>query len=215
MAPNCVLYGRILEHGQCQKSFDSMDTGRGKSNTIISVFVCKNHVRSARLGEENERIKKVGVPPKPVSKQYKSDAEANDGQHVGLSDDEGSIVAQPSKTPSCGACRIRESKVWWKAPKGLPTNVLCENCGTNWRKYADLNVRPVREESLPSAKAKLSDKREGTPLSGPSAKRPRVCYGMFLDFLHAHRSYYRQVLLLNRHHLRISPLFLNFAALLV
>lgn len=166
------------------------------------------------MGEENERIKKIGVPPKPVSKQYKNDAEASDGQHVGLSDDEGSIVAQPSKTPSCGACRTRESKFWWKAPKGLPTNVLCENCGTNWRKYADLNVRPVREESLPSAKAKVSDKREGTPLSGPSAKRPRVSCDPYLNFPNAHGSGFRQVLLLNPRRLHISQLLLNFAVLL-
>lgn len=104
-----------------------------------------------------------------------SAAEANDGQRVGLSDDEGSIVSQPSKTPSCGACRTRESNVWWKAPKGLPTSVLCETCGTNWRKYADLNVRPVREESLPTSKSRGGiEKREGTPLAGPSAKKARV-----------------------------------------
>ncbi|TFK39718.1 hypothetical protein BDQ12DRAFT_697826 [Crucibulum laeve] len=131
--------------------------------------------KSSKLGEENARLKKSGKPTKPASRQYKSLEEAGGGQHVGLSDDEGSIVAQPSKSPSCGACRTRESKVWWKAPKGLPTTILCETCGSNWRKYADLNVRPLREESLPATKSRGgAEKREGTPLSAPTTKRART-----------------------------------------
>ena len=103
-------------------------------------------------------------------------------QHVGLSDDEESIVNQPtSRIPTCGACRTRESNVWWRAPKGLPTGVLCETCGTNWRKYADLNVRPLREESIPVTKSRGNDKREGTPLSAPTAKRARVGWFLYLD----------------------------------
>lgn len=105
-------------------------------------------------------------------KQYGSAEEAGGGQHVGYSDDEGSVVLQSTKTPVCAACRTRESKIWWKAPKGLQTNVLCDTCGTNWRKYADLSVRPWREESLPKTKA--IEKREGTPLAGPSAKRAKT-----------------------------------------
>lgn len=132
------------------------------------------HWKSAKLGEENRRFKKHGPTPKPVNRQYISVAEREGGLHVGLHDDEGSIVAQPSKSPSCGACRTRDSKVWWKAPKGLPSNVLCEQCGSNWRRYADLNVRPLRDDSVPSTKSKAIEKREGTPLAGPSVKRPRV-----------------------------------------
>ncbi|EAU90390.2 ZNF1 [Coprinopsis cinerea okayama7 len=131
------------------------------------------HWKNSKLKEENKRLKTSGPPAKPIHRQYRSAAERSDGQRVGLGDDEGSIVAQPSKSPSCGACRTRESPQWWKAPKGLPTNILCETCGTNWRKYADLNVRPIREESLPTSKAKTSEKREGTPPAGPSAKRAR------------------------------------------
>lgn len=129
---------------------------------------------SSKLKDENKRLRTKGPPPKPVNRQYVSEAERSGGLHVGLSDDEGSIVAQPSKSPSCGACRTRESTTWWKAPKGLPTNILCDSCGTNWRKYADLNVRPVREESVPTTKSKAIEKREGTPLAGPSSKRARV-----------------------------------------
>ncbi|KDR80821.1 hypothetical protein GALMADRAFT_60740 [Galerina marginata CBS 339.88] len=141
------------------------------SRSMPEVVRFYGHWKSMKLGEENRRRKTAGPPPKPIRLQYKSQAEANGGQHVGHPDDDSSIIAQPSKTPSCGACRTRESKTWWKAPKGLPTNILCDNCGTNWRKYADLNVRPVREESVPTTKTR--EKREGTPLSAPPTKRAR------------------------------------------
>ncbi|EIN03844.1 hypothetical protein PUNSTDRAFT_77480 [Punctularia strigosozonata HHB-11173 SS5] len=93
------------------------------------------------------------------------------------SDDEGSIVKRLTKGNSnCAACRTKESPVWWKAPKGLATNVLCDNCGMGWRKYADLNVRAIREDPPPSTtKGKAAEnKRDGTPLTAPPAKRARV-----------------------------------------
>lgn len=93
-----------------------------------------------------------------------------------MSDDEGSVDRGSSKAnSSCGACRTRESDIWWRAPKGLATSILCDTCGTNWRKYADLNVRPTREEILPPGR-KGVEKREGTPLSAPSVKRLRVIF---------------------------------------
>jgi hypothetical protein len=96
-------------------------------------------------------------------------------QRVGIDDEDGSVMEDLSKNYSCGACRTKESKSWWKAPKNLATPVMCDNCGTAWRKYADLNVRPVREDSLPNGKSKsTSDKREGTPLTSGNAKRVRV-----------------------------------------
>ena len=88
-----------------------------------------------------------------------------------MSDDEGSLAPElPRVGYSCGACRTRESETWWKAPKGLASSVLCDNCGLSWRKYADLNVRPFREETI----QKKAEKREGTPVNGNATKRARV-----------------------------------------
>ncbi|KAF7309944.1 Zinc finger protein 1 [Mycena indigotica] len=152
------------------------------TRSIYEVVRFYGHWKCARLGEENRRILEHGKPVKPPAKQYRSLEEAAAGQHVGPSEDEGSVL-HPSKTATCGACRTRESKTWWKAPKGLSTSILCETCGTNWRKYADLNVRPTREESVPVAavvakkpaeKVAPPEKREGTPLQGPVAKRART-----------------------------------------
>ncbi|KXN90670.1 SANT domain-containing protein 2 [Leucoagaricus sp. SymC.cos] len=147
------------------------------TRTMPEVVRFYGHWKNQKLGEQHKRIKEVGEPPKPVHNRYRTEEEASNGQRVGLSDDESSIVAGPaSRTPTCGACRTRDSPIWWKAPKGLSTSILCENCGTNWRKYADLNlVRQSRDESLTSNKTRsANDKREGTPLSGPSSKRAKT-----------------------------------------
>lgn len=90
------------------------------------------------------------------------------------SDDEGSVDLNVSNSNVCGACRTTESKKWWKAPKGLTSNCLCNTCGPNWRKYADLNVRAIRDDSLIGGPKSKSDKREASPLFGPTAKRTKV-----------------------------------------
>jgi Zn ribbon nucleic-acid-binding protein len=122
-----------------------------------------------KLGEENRRRRLLGPPsqtPPPSALAMPSGYE---------SDSEGSIVRTPSKAhASCGACRTRDTKLWWKAPKGLATSVLCDACGISWRKYADLNhLRPIREEAAAVKQAK-SEKREGTPLAGSNVKRVKV-----------------------------------------
>ncbi|EPQ56118.1 hypothetical protein GLOTRDRAFT_115511 [Gloeophyllum trabeum ATCC 11539] len=141
-----------------------------RTRTIAEVVRYYGHWKNAKLREENARIR-AGLPAQP------------EGHHAAAgasSDDEGSVIAQPSKNAYCGACRTRDSSTWWKAPKGLATSsMLCDDCGLNWRKYADLHVRPLRDGSAPPAKikpplAERIEKREGTPLNGPTAKRAKV-----------------------------------------
>jgi hypothetical protein len=54
--------------------------------------------------------------------------------------------------------------------------MLCDNCGFTWRRYADLNVRPTREDSQNGNQkaGKSTDKREGTPLVSNVAKRAKT-----------------------------------------
>lgn len=156
------------------------------TKTIFEVVRFYGRWKNSKLREVNASIQQVGHRPKPVFAQYENALAASKGQQVGTAD-EGSIIVIPSSRIDdnirdriyCGACRVQEASGeaadrWWKAPKGLPTEVLCDNCGQNWRKYADLNVRPVREESLPASR-RSTEKRDGTPLAGaPPAKRPRI-----------------------------------------
>lgn len=145
---------------------------------------------SGRLREENARLREPDAYKK--AKVPRSGAASPASRSAVVTDDECSIVELPSSGPSfprssnfCAACRTRESDIWWKAPKGLSTPYLCNSCGVNWRKYADLNARPTtREETsmntsttAPLGAAKVREKREGTPLTAPVAKKPKVAMG--------------------------------------
>ncbi|KAH9851909.1 hypothetical protein C2E23DRAFT_869052 [Lenzites betulinus] len=137
------------------------------TRSMYEVVRFYGHWKNSKLGEENVRIRLAranGVDEKVGATTREPTPE----------DEEGSIVLEPPRNVSCGACRTRESDVWWRAPKGFPTGVLCDSCGLGWRKYADLNVRPIREEVV--SKAKTGEKREGTPLNGagPSKRAKTV-----------------------------------------
>ncbi|KAF9224072.1 hypothetical protein BS17DRAFT_780421 [Gyrodon lividus] len=153
----------ILVHGaELRAVRDEVGT-----RTMPEVVRFYGHWKNSKLKEENIRARERAAT-------VKGDEDEEPTLETPISDDEGSIVRGPTKAnSSCGACRTRESETWWRAPKGLATDILCDACGTNWRKYADLNVRPVREDVLPPGKKSI-EKREGTPLNGPSAKRLRT-----------------------------------------
>ena len=122
---------------------------------------------SSKLKEENVRIRAARASGREETLDVTM-------QENTVDDDEGSIVTELKKGHnSCGACRTRESETWWKAPKGLPTNIACDNCGVSWREYAELNIRPMREKLL--EKSKVAE-REETLLNSTSAKRAKVCY---------------------------------------
>ncbi|THG98485.1 hypothetical protein EW026_g3722 [Hermanssonia centrifuga] len=133
------------------------------SRTMPEVVRFYGHWKSTKLGEENTKIKAARASGKTVPARAPSRGAG--------SDDEGSTISDVARANhSCGACRTRESDTWWKAPKGLATTVLCDNCGISWRKYADLNVRPLREETI-AAKSKAGDKREEVSFSDASKLR--------------------------------------------
>lgn len=93
-------------------------------------------------------------------------------------DDEDSVVKPESskRSVACAACGNTASPTWWKAPKGLSTDMLCSFCGIAWRKYGDLTLRSGRDESLAVQKVRTSvvEKRDGSPLTGPNAKKAKV-----------------------------------------
>ncbi|KAI0259433.1 hypothetical protein BC834DRAFT_833552 [Gloeopeniophorella convolvens] len=145
----------VLAHGaELRTVRDEVGT-----RTIYEVVRYYAHWKNMKLGEEHRRrlTRRPSLPPAPTDD----------------SDSEGSVVRTPGPR-TCGACRTRESRLWWRAPKGLPSGVLCDACGVSWRKYADLNhLRPVREEAAAKTQAR-TEKREGTPLGSTGAKRAKT-----------------------------------------
>ena len=141
---------------------------------------------SLHLQEENRRIleaRKLGqksLPPssKQTIRQSSTPASEEEKSVVNVKLEGRGIAA----FSTCAACRTRHSNTWWKAPKGLSTAVLCDDCGVHWRKYGDLNLKPPKEDNIPSTKQRIptTEKREGTPLAGPTAKRMKACYTILI-----------------------------------
>ena len=166
MVLNYAQFARKLGLGLSTKLSDIMVTGRSEFQPFFSpmtLLADAPRVQSSKLKEQNIIIRRDRATGKPASAQPTPAA----------SDDEGSIVKQPRSNVLCASCKTRESVQWWKAPKGLSSSILCDDCGLNWRKYADFTKPVVREGSLP-VKGKAVEKREGTPLNGPTAKRAKV-----------------------------------------
>ena len=137
---------------------------------------------SLHLREENHRIleaQKLGQQSSSQQTSRQPSAASEEEKSIVNMKTEGRGIAAYS---TCAACRTRQSSVWWKAPKGLSSAVLCEDCGVHWRKYGDLNLQPPKVDNVPSIKQRIptTEKREGTPLAGPSAKRSRVCYDILI-----------------------------------
>lgn len=136
----------------------------GKSRVFIVVVLLDTEVVvSERLGEEN-RQSKSSISRNTSLKRSRSPS----------SDDESSVYGFGGDVPRqvCGACRSKESAVWWKAPRGLPSEVMCDQCGISWRKYGDIRSGRIDEPK----KGNGVDKKENTPQ--PPVKRTKVSIGM-------------------------------------
>lgn len=163
MDPRCAQSKRGLKAGRSTKLLDSMVIGRSECLTF-PLFRCDSEpVLSDRLGEENRQSRSNTLTGRNISlKRSRSPS----------SDDESSVYGFGGDVPRqvCGACRAKDSAVWWKAPRGLPTEVMCDQCGISWRKYGDIRSGRVEE----AKKGNGADKRENTPQKEPPVKRTKV-----------------------------------------
>ncbi|KLO07425.1 hypothetical protein SCHPADRAFT_945298 [Schizopora paradoxa] len=155
--------------------------------------------KNGKLREENVRLREPEAYTKSEIPRSGAASPANGASTQSTNDDDTSVVNIPASKPGsssrtstyCAACRTRDSPRWWKAPRSLSSEVLCEECGLNWRKYADLNARPTtREETALSgsaapngangvgsglAKLRPTEKRPLSPQNGQSgAKRIKI-----------------------------------------
>lgn len=136
------------------------------------------------------KLQRLKPPPEPIETQ--------------ISDDNTSIYQKNDRRVyTCAVCRTRESETWWKAPRNLPTNTMCDDCGMAWRKYAIKSAKgtdkekeylsriqqqhnhgtpepPVtRAANNKAAQLAEKQKRDGTPATAPPAKKQKVSLNLF------------------------------------
>lgn len=140
-----------------------MVTGKSTFIQLLLTWLYADIGFSERLGEEHKQSRSnSALTARNLSlKRSRSPS----------SDEESSVYGFGGDVPRqvCGACRTKESAVWWKAPRGLPTEVMCDPCGISWRKYGDIRSGRIEE----TKKGNGQEKRESTPQ--PPVKRPKVC----------------------------------------
>lgn len=76
----------------------------------------------------------------------------------------------------CAACSTRISNVWWKCPRTVQGNAMCESCGSNYRKYGvisfvkadDAKLRPDKKEPRTAG----GRRKGGDSLSGTATPVP-------------------------------------------
>ncbi|KAG8739691.1 putative PHD type zinc finger protein with BAH domain-containing protein [Ceratobasidium sp. 428] len=133
-----------------------------RTRSVYEVVRYYGHWKNDRLGEENRQSRTNAALAGRNGSLKRSRSPS--------SDDEGSVYGFGGDVPRqvCGACRTKESNVWWKAPRGLPSEVMCDQCGISWRKYGDIRSGRIEEPK----KSNGAEKRENTPQ--PPVKRTKV-----------------------------------------
>ncbi|KAG8958510.1 putative PHD type zinc finger protein with BAH domain-containing protein, partial [Tulasnella sp. 419] len=143
--------------------------------------------KNARLGEEHRRAQTLPPPPPPT--KFRRTVAVRSSSDP---DDEGSVVnGQLENTKEsaimCGSCKTKDSTVWWKAPRGLISSIMCDTCGIAWRKYGDIKGPSKQDDHPPQSKKQQAaaaaaaaaaekektEKRDSEPLPLPPPKRQK------------------------------------------
>ncbi|KAL7424387.1 putative PHD type zinc finger protein with BAH domain-containing protein [Cryptotrichosporon argae] len=93
------------------------------------------------------------------------------------SDDEVSLYGPAyadDGTPQCAACATKLGNVWWRCPRILHGEAMCETCGSNYRKYGVISFTKAEDSKLPNkdkaaGKRAKSDAASGTATPVPAA----------------------------------------------
>lgn len=92
------------------------------------------------------------------------------------SDDEGSLYNASFATINrmqCAACSTRTSNVWWKCPRTVAGNAMCESCGSNYRKYGVISFVKAEDAKRPEKKEPKGRRGvKGDTASGASTPVP-------------------------------------------
>ncbi|WWC59192.1 uncharacterized protein I303_101741 [Kwoniella dejecticola CBS 10117] len=82
------------------------------------------------------------------------------------------------ETLKCAACSTRISTVWWRCPRTVQGEAMCEDCGSNYRKYGVISFVKSEDSKKEPKKDTIAKKAKGdasgtaTPVPPPPPKLP-------------------------------------------
>lgn len=182
-AEDAVLEAELMKFGGLEAHAISKAVGKPPAEVVRYTFKWRNK----RLKTENDLIRqhrkvhgthgrnnsKTLGPPSLGKIRSRADSEA--------SDDEGSLYNAAfvsANRMACAACGTRSSNVWWKCPRTVQGNAMCEPCGSNYRKYGVISF--VKSDDAKRAEKKDVRRRgkdtgSGASTPAPSAPRAPPC----------------------------------------
>lgn len=120
-----------------QGGLDTHETGKLLEKRPAQVLRFSYIWKNKQLKAENEAIRQHRKVNTAHARQNKTlgapslgRIRARHGSEV--SDSEGSLFGdeiKDTKKAQCAACSTRISNVWWRAPRTIPGDAMCENCG--------------------------------------------------------------------------------------
>jgi hypothetical protein len=175
---------RISRHEPCPRLFVILVIGNRTLLSLSNLLTLQAYLKSS------EQLRRLQFQP----------ASEPEPAPPTISDDNTSIYQKNDRRVyTCAVCRTKESESWWKAPRNLPTNSMCDDCGILWRKYAIKSARGTDKEKEYLARIQQNSnigtpdppstrsgavankgqavdktKREGTPLVTPAVKKAKV-----------------------------------------
>lgn len=173
-AEDAVLEAELSKYGGLEAHAISKAVHKRPAEVVRYTFKWRNK----RLKTENDLVRqhrkvhgthgrnhsKTLGPPSLGKIRSRADSEA--------SDDEGSLYNAAfvsANRMSCAACGTRSSNVWWKCPRTVQGNAMCEPCGSNYRKYGVISF--VKSDDAKRAEKKDVRRRKDTG-SGASTPAP-------------------------------------------
>lgn len=183
-----VIFEDCLEkYGGLDTIHTSKEVHRRPAEVLRYSYKWKNQ----KLQAENEALRQHRTVTASHARQNKTLGAPSlglirPGAGSGKADDEVSLFGADyvsSHKMQCAACSTRLGDIWWKCPRTISGEAMCESCGANYRKYGVISFAKAEDSKRPEKNGKrLKEERSGasTPVPAPPPKLPpcAVCKRM-------------------------------------
>nr|XP_019008759.1 uncharacterized protein I206_06441 [Kwoniella pini CBS 10737]OCF47540.1 hypothetical protein I206_06441 [Kwoniella pini CBS 10737] len=162
---------------------ETHETAKILNRTPAEVLKFSYIWKNRQLSKENEALRHHHKVSTPHARQNKTLGAPSLGKIRAAqdhhSDDEVSLYGndfvkkkdKEKETLKCAACSTRISTVWWRCPRTVQGEAMCEDCGSNYRKYGVISF-VKSEDSKKEPKKDIGTKKAKGDVSGTSTPVP-------------------------------------------
>ncbi|WRT65032.1 uncharacterized protein IL334_001974 [Kwoniella shivajii] len=157
---------------------ETHETAKLLSRTPAEVLRFSYIWKNRQLSKENEALRHHHKVSTSHARQNKTLGAPSLGRmraaNADNSDDEVSLYGSDvtkKKEMKCAACSTKISGVWWRCPRTVQGEAMCEDCGSNYRKYGVISF-VKSEDSKKTDKKEVTTKKAKGEISGTTTPVP-------------------------------------------